>query len=370
MRGGVVCSLPVLAVVAILGLACQIVPARAPAVDAPPAAAPAPPTPRLADEQAVASFYRGKTVRFIVGFPAGGGFDTYTRAIARHISKYIPGNPTVIVENMPGAGSLIAANYVYAATRPDGLTIGNWIGGLILQQVLGAQGIEFDARRYRFLGVPVPDNVVCAVRKESGFRSFSDAINSPQPLILGGSAPGSSTDDPPKVLAAAIGLNLKLVSGYGGTAPIRQAADAGEIHGGCWAWESIKVTWKAGLEAGDVIVIGQVTERKLPDLPNVESALDLAKTDEARQLIRSGIIVPSRITRPYAVHPDTPPERLAALRQAFMAVLKDPGLLEDAQKASLDIDPVPGEEVEQLVRELFETPEHIKAQLRALLLPS
>jgi tripartite-type tricarboxylate transporter receptor subunit TctC len=370
MRSRMAYTLLASAVAASLHLACQLLPAGAPAANVPPAAAPAPAGPPPPDEPAVASFYRGKTVRFIVGFPAGGGFDTYTRAIARHIGKYIPGNPTVIVENMPGAGSLIAANYVYAATRPDGLTIGNWIGGLILQQVLGAQGIEFDARRYRFLGVPVPDNVVCAVRKESGFRSFSDAINSPQPLILGGSAPGSSTDDPPKVLAAAIGLNLKLVSGYGGTAPIRQAADAGEVHGGCWAWESIKVTWKAGLEAGDVLVIGQVTERKLPELPNVESALELARTEEARQLIRSGIIVPSRLTRPYAVHPDTPPERLAALRQAFMAVFKDPGFLEDAQKASLDIDPIPGEEVEQLVRELFDTPEHIKAQLRMLLLPS
>jgi tripartite-type tricarboxylate transporter receptor subunit TctC len=361
---------PILALAMLLSLACQSRPAAPPA---PPPGGPSaaqPAAPAAYDEQAVANFYRGKTVRFVVGFAPGGGFDTYTRAIARHMSQYIPGNPSVIVDNMPGGGSLIAANYVYGASRPDGLTIGNWIGGLMLQQLLGGEGIEFDARKYRFIGVPTPDNVVCAVRKESGFKSLSDAIGAPQPLILGGTAPGSTTDDVPKILAAALGVNMKLVSGYAGTANIRQAADGGEIHGGCWAWESIKVTWKAGLDAGDVLVIGQGTAQKLPDLPNAELALDLAKTDEARQLLRSGIIVPGRVTRPYSVHPDTPNDRVEALRHAFMAVFQDPTFLEEAQKAKLDVDPIPGDEVEKFVRELFDTPEGIKAKLKSILITS
>ncbi len=372
--------LPVLALLVALALACQPragpTPSPPPAGQKPTGAAPAPSgaaaqAPAAGyDEQAVANFYRGKTIRIIVGFQAGGGFDTYSRAIGRHIGKHIPGNPNVVVDNMPGGGSLVAANYVYNASRPDGLTIGNWIGGLIMQQVLGGEGIEFDARKYRFIGVPTPDNPVCAVRKESGFRRLSEAINAPQPLVLGGTAPGSTTDDVPRVLAAALGVNLKLVSGYPGTANIRQAADNGELHGGCWAWESIKVTWKAGLESGEVVVIGQVTRQKLPDLPDVESAIDLARTDEARSLIQNGSLIPSRITRPYVVHPDTPAERVEALRRAFLATLRDPEFLEEAAKANLDVDPVPGEEVEALIRELFDAPESIKARLKTILLTS
>jgi len=322
------------------------------------------------DRQAVANFYEGKTVRLIVGFAPGGGFDTYTRTIGRHIGKHIPGEPAVIVDNMPGGGSLTAANYVYGGTRPDGLTIGNWIGGLILQQVLGGEGIEFDARRYRFLGVPTPDNVVCSARKESAFTSLSSLINAPQPFIVGGTAPGSTTDDVPKVLAAALGTNMRLVSGYSGTATIRQAADNGEVHGGCWAWESVKVTWRAALESGDATVIGQGGAQKLADLPTVEHILDLARTEEARQLIRNGIIIPGVITRPYAVHPDTPNDRVQALREAFLAVFKDPEFLEEAQRANLDLAPIPGDEVEKLVRELFDAPEAVKARLRSVLVSS
>jgi hypothetical protein len=165
-------------------------------------------------------------------------------------------------------------------------------------------------------------------------------------------------------------MNVKLVSGYPGTANIRQAADAGEVHGGCWAWESVKVTWKAGLDAGDVVVIGQLTGQKLPDFPNVELALDLAKTDEARQLLRTGIVVPSVVTRPYAVHPDTPEDRVQALRQAFMAVFQDPAFLEEAQRAKLDVDPMVGDQVEKLVRELFDIPEATKETLKTIIVVS
>jgi tripartite-type tricarboxylate transporter receptor subunit TctC len=370
---------------ALLALGCQArsagtpgqapaAPAAAPARPAPDGAAGAPPAPAVApapyDEQAVANFYRGKTVRFVVGYAPGGGFDTYTRAIARHMGRHIPGQPNVIVDNMPGGGSLIAANYVYGASRPDGLTIGSWNGRMILQQVLGGEGIEFDARKYRFVGVPTPDSPVCAVRKEAGFRRLSDTINAPQPLILGGTAPGTVLDDGTRLLSAVLGANVKLVSGYPGTANIRQAADAGEIHGGCWAWESVKVTWKAGLDSGDVVVIGQLTGQKLPDFPNVEMALDLAKTDEARQLLRSGIVVPSAVTRPYAIHPDTPEDRVQALRQAFMAIFQDPEFLEEAQRAKLDVEPLAGDQVEKLVRELFDLPEATREKLKSIIVVS
>jgi len=195
-------------------------------------------------------------------------------------------------------------------------------------------------------------------------------INSPQPFIVGGTAPGSTTDDVPKVLAAALGVNMRLVSGYSGTATIRQAADNGEVHGGCWAWESVKVTWRAALESGDATVIGQGGAQKLADLPTVEHILDLARTEEARQLIRNGIIIPGAITRPYAVHPDTPNDRVQALREAFLTVFKDPEFIEEAQKANMDLAPSSGEEVEKLVRELFDAPEAVKARLKSVLVTS
>jgi tripartite-type tricarboxylate transporter receptor subunit TctC len=374
--------LPLLTATALLTLACQSRPAGAPsAAGAAPAAAPAQPAAGAQvpaqpaaqpafDERTVANFYRGKTIRFVVGYPPGGGFDTYARAIARHLGKYIPGTPGVIVDNMPGGGSLIAANYVYGASRPDGLTIGHWNGRMILQQVLGGEGIEFDARKYRFIGVPTPDNPVCAVRREAGFRTLSEAVNAPRQLILGGTAPGTVLDDGARLLSSTLGLNIKLVSGYGGTALIRQAADGGEVHGGCWAWESVKVTWKAALESGDAIVIGQLTAQKLPDFPDVEVALDLARTDEARQLLRTGMILPSALTRPFAVHPGTPEDRLQALRQAFMAVFQDPEFQEEAQRAKLDVDPIDGDQAEKLVRELFDIPEATKEKLKTILVVS
>lgn len=186
------------------------------------------------DEKAMADYFGGKTVRFVVGFAPGGGFDTYARAIARHIGKHIPGKPAVIVDNMTGGASLVAANYVYGAAKPDGLTIGHWNGGQVVQQLLGAEGIEFDARKFRFLGVPTPDNPVCAVRKESGVTKLSELVSAPRQLILGSTGAGTATEDVPKVLIAALGVNMRLVSGYSGTATIRQAADSGEVMGGCW----------------------------------------------------------------------------------------------------------------------------------------
>jgi tripartite-type tricarboxylate transporter receptor subunit TctC len=153
-------------------------------------------------------FYAGKTIRIVVGFPAGGGFDTYSRVLGRHIGKYIPGSPAVIVDNVTGAGSLIAANTIYKATKPDGLTIGNFIGNLIAQQLFGAQGIEFDARKFEWIGVPVKDHVVCALTKVSGITSVDAWMAAKTPVKLGGSAPGTTNDDTAKILKAALGLPI------------------------------------------------------------------------------------------------------------------------------------------------------------------
>jgi tripartite-type tricarboxylate transporter receptor subunit TctC len=298
-------------------------------------------------------FYAGKTIRIVVGFPAGGGFDTYSRVMGRHIGKYIPGNPAVVVDNVTGAGSLVAANSIYKATKPDGLTIGNFIGNLISQQLFGGQGIEFDARRFEWIGVPVKDHVVCALTKASGITSVAAWMAAKAPVKLGGSAPGTTNDDAAKLLKAALGLPIQLVTGYKGTAPIKLAAESGEIDGGCWAWESIKVMWRQGLDAGDAKIVLQAVPKAVPDLPKVPVAIDLAKTEEARKLIQVGIHDTASITRPYALPPGTPKDRVQMLRRAFRETMKDKDFLAEAIKSKLDVDPVSGEEVEKIVAGLF-----------------
>ena len=298
-------------------------------------------------------FYAGKTIRIVVGFPAGGGFDTYSRIIARHINKYIPGNPTVVVDNLTGAGSLIAANSIYKATKPDGLTIGNFIGNLIPQQLFGGSGIEFDARKFEWIGVPVKDHVVCALTKASGVTSVNAWMAAKVPVKLGGSAPGTTNDDVAKLLKAALGLPIQLVTGYKGTAPIKLAAESGEIDGGCWAWESIKVMWRNGLDTGEVNIVLQAVPKAVPDLSKVPVAIELAKSEDARKLIQAGIHDTAAITRPYALPPGTPKDRVQMLRRAFRETMKDKDFVAEAVKSKLDVNPVSGEEVGKIVAGLF-----------------
>jgi tripartite-type tricarboxylate transporter receptor subunit TctC len=312
-------------------------------------------------------FYAGKTIRIIVGFPAGGGFDTYSRVLGRHIGKHIPGNPSVVVDNVTGAGSLIAANTLYKSAKPDGLTIGNFIGNLISQQLFGGSGIEFDARKFEWIGVPVKDHVVCALTKASGINSVDAWMAAKSPVKLGGSAPGTTNDDVAKLIKAALGLPIQLVTGYKGTAPIKLAAESGEIDGGCWAWESIKVMWRQGLDAGQVSIVLQAVPKAHPDLPKVPVAVELAKTDEAKKLIQAGIHDTAAITRPYALPPGTPKDRVQILRRAFRETLKDKDFLAEAVKSKLDVDPLSGEEVEKIVAGLFKLEPALVARMAEIL---
>ncbi len=312
-------------------------------------------------------FYKGKTMRIVVGFAAGGGFDTYSRAIARHMGKHIPGNPTIIVENMTGAGSLIAANHVYKVAKPDGLTLGNFGGGLFMQQLKGGAGIEFDAQKFEFLGVPVQDTRACALTKASGITSMERWMASKTPVKLGGTAPGDLVHDAPKILQAALGLPIHLVSGYKGTADIRLGAESGELAGGCWGWDSIKATWTRAIESGDAVVVVQLVSKAHPDLPRVPLAINFAKTEEARQLIEMGATVPAITNRPYVLPAGTPKDRAQILRKAFMDTMKDPEFLADAKKSKLDIDPISGEEVQKMVAGMFKLPPGLVARLKEAL---
>lgn len=314
-------------------------------------------------------FYKGKTIRFIVGFSAGGGFDTYSRTIARHIGKQIPGNPSTVVENMTGAGSLIAANHIYNRAEADGLTIGNFIGPLILQQALGNPAAKFDGRQFGWLGVPTPDSGACALTRASGIKTIGEWFAAKRPVKLGGTAPGSTTDDVPRILAVAIGLPIQMITGYKGTADIRLAADSGEIDGGCWAWESIKPTWAKGIEAKEVNLVIQTMLESHPELRHVPLAAQYAKTDDARELLKI-VNGPYGVTaRPYAVPPATPKARLEMLQKAFMATMKDPEFLAEAEKAKLDIKPVDGPAITKMFASLYELKPALTAMLKEIVIP-
>ena len=314
-------------------------------------------------------FYKGKVIRVIVGGSAGGGFDIYTRAMARHMGKHIAGNPSLIVENMTGAGTLIAAKYVHSSARPDGLSIGMFNGGLILGRALGMKGIDFDMRELEYLGVPVQDNPVCALRKESGVTNLDQWTAAKTPVKLGGLSPGNSTSDVARIIQTALNLPVQLVEGYRGTNEVRLATDAGEIHGACWAWETLKTAWAKAIPAGEVNVVLQVTAKKLPDLPNVPLALDLAKTEEAKLLLRAGAIDPAAVVRVYVTTPRIPRDRLGILRNAFAKTLTDPEFVAEAKTANLDINPLTGEEVKKLVEDLFKLKPETKAKLVSTLIP-
>jgi tripartite-type tricarboxylate transporter receptor subunit TctC len=312
-------------------------------------------------------FYQGKTIRLIVGTDPGGGFDTYSRTIARHLGRHIPGNPPIIVENMPGAAHLISANHIYKIAKPDGLTIGNFTGTLLLGQILGRPGIEFDARRFEYVGAPSRDISICALAKRSGINSLQQWMGSKTALKMGSIGPGDFTYEIPKILEFALGLSSQVVAGYKGTAPIRLAVEGGEVDGVCMDWNSIKATWRKALEAGDVKIIVQITPRRHPEMADVPLASEFAKTAEGRKLIQVGIHDRGAIFRPYVLPAGVPRERVELLRFAFGETLKDPEFLADAKKSNLVIDGVSGSEIERIVGELFKLEPSVATKLNEIL---
>lgn len=313
-------------------------------------------------------FYKGKTVRVVVGFSAGGGFDVYSRAISRHLGKHLPGNPTVIVENMTGAGSLVAANHIFKVAKPDGLTIGNINGGIFMQQLLGWPGIEFDALKYEYVGVPVKDKSVCVMTKASGFTSFEKWAASKTPLKVGATGPGSATHNVPLILKEALNLPIQLVSGYKGIADVRMAAEGGELAGVCgWTWDSLKATWARALDSGDAVVVLQTVAQPISELPKVPLAINAAKTEEARQLIQAGIHDVSDLTYSYVLPPGTPTDRVDIVRKAFADTMKDAEFIADTTKSKLGIDSMTGDELNKTVQRLFKLNPTVVAKLKDVL---
>lgn len=314
-----------------------------------------------------ANFYQGKTLRIVVGLSAGGGYDLYTRTIARHMGRHILGNPSITVENMAGAGSLIATNHIYKVAKPDGLTIGHFLGGLFLQQLLGKPGIEFDSQRFEHVGVPGQDNFMVGVAKSTGITDVEKWVASKQVLKFGGTAVGAGSDDLALMLRHALGLPLQLVNGYKGTAEIRLAFNSGELTGLVNAWESTKSTWRRELDSGEKRIILQATLTPHPDLPKMPMALSMIKNEADKKLLSVVIRAHGATVRPYVLPPKTPKDRVQLLRKAFMDTMKDPEFLTDAKRANLDVNPTDGAELENNVREISKLEPALVAKLKEIL---
>ena len=313
-------------------------------------------------------FYKGKNIRFVVGYSPGGGYDTYTRAIARHIGKYIPGNPTPIVQNMTGGGSLISANYTFNRAKPDGLTVGVFGSGLILQQALGDSKTKFTGAKFGWIGAPVKGIPACAIMGFTGLKSLKDILNSKKPVKIGATRAGSTTNDLPTILNKTLGTKFKVISGYKGSGPIRLAMQKKEVDGVCFTWESMRVTARAMLDAkGDeklipFLIQGEVQDAEVKDLPQIT---DLIKGKDKLAIFRAWL-APYEFMRPLALPPGTPKARQDTLRRALKKTIEDPAFLAEAKKSRLMIRYVSGEEIEKHVAQIAATPAKAKEGLQFL----
>ena len=321
------------------------------------------------DEKAVADFYRGKTVRIVVGFSAGGGYDQYSRLIARHLSRHIPGNPNVLVDNMAGAGSMIAANHMYNAAPKDGTVIGNLSGPIVLEQLFGNPAVQYDMGKFRYLAVPVSESYLMIVHKRTGITKFDDLRGDKGKQVTFGAIPGSTVEHAPIMVKEALNVNLKIVSGYKGTAEVRLALDSGEVDGFFNTWTSSKVTSIDKVKSGEWILLAQLTEKPMRDLivPNVPTIQQIARSEEQRLLLKYGTSTPNDFGKVYVLPPGAPADRAAALEAAFAKVFKDKDLIADADKGRLEIDPLIGNTITKLVTEFLAMPSDLRNKLQTVL---
>ena len=310
-----------------------------------------------------AAFYKGRQMNIIVGSSPGGGYDTYARFVARHMGKHIPGNPVIVVQNMPGAGGNVSANFLYNVAPKDGTAIGAFQSGVILEPLLGKTPVKHDPSKFYYLGSANDDIYICIARTDAQAKSFRDSLTTE--LLLAASQ-SSSTADYPLVINAVLGSKFKVVTGYPGSREISLAVERGEAQGACGlAWPSISVTQPGWFDSGRVHVILQTHQKGHPDLNarGVPLAHSFAKTDEDRAMLDL-FFSQSRFGRPFVISPDVPADRAAALRKAFAQTLADPELLAEAGKARLDVVPVSGEEVQELVKQVYASPPAIIAKTK------
>jgi len=321
-------------------------------------------SPALA-QQDVADFYRGKTVRMVVGVGVGSGYDINARAIARHLGAHIPGNPTVIVQNQPGAGSVAMANALYNNGPFDGTTIGAPFNGLPTTPLLQPAGVRFDPVKLNWIGSSNRETQITYVWHTAPVEKFDDIRNTQ--IVVGSQAPGTTQYDFPMVANALFGFKFKVINGYESTPKIHLAMESGEIQGNAATnWTTVRSLNPHWIAEKKIKILAQWALRQNPELASVPMALDLAKTDAERQAL---LLLLARLEygRPYFLPPGVPAERVAALRRAFDATMKDKEFLADAEKLKLDVDPLTGEQVAALVEQVARTAPETAARVRAAL---
>jgi tripartite-type tricarboxylate transporter receptor subunit TctC len=326
------------------------------------------PTLTAEDPAAAAAFYRRKTVSIIVGSGAGGGFDTTARLVARHIGRHIPGTPTVIVVNMPGGGGLVAANNLFNVAPKDGTVIGLFHEAQVMNQLTGGEGVQFDILKFNWLGSSYDDPNVCIIRSDAPVKTFQDLIGRAEPIAIGGTGPGSNSHDAPRVLARATGASLRTVSGYSSTNDVRLGIERGEVQGMCLGWESVRSTSGQWLEDGYAHVFVQNGTVRHQDLPDVPLALEFARDEESRMMLKL-LDAPSSMSKPFALPPDVDERRVRVMRSALSATYQDPLFLAEAAAMRLDFQPTAGNEIHQVLSEMLATPRAITAKYRQVVQP-
>jgi tripartite-type tricarboxylate transporter receptor subunit TctC len=312
-------------------------------------------------------YYKDKTLTIIVGYSPGGSFDLYARVLARYIGRYLPGNPTRIVENMTGAGGLIAANHLYNRAKPDGLTIGAWAAPLVLQHIMGNEAAQFDGRKFGYLGVPSPYDTVCTFNQKSGITKMEDWITAKRPQKISAIGPGTSTSDIPKLLKAALNLPMDVIDGYKGGANARLAVESGEVDGYCGSWGTVETVWRSAYESKKIHPVLQASLTSHLKYKQVPLAISYAKTDEARELLKVADNAHSA-QFPFSVPPGLSKERLEMLQMAFMKTFKDPDLITETKKSQVDIDPVDGPKITKALTSLYDLKPATVARLKDILL--
>jgi len=300
-----------------------------------------------------APYYEGKVIRIAVAFPPGGGYDRMARILARHLPRYIPGKPTVIVENMPGASGMVGANYVYNRAKPDGFTIGAINRVTPSAQLLKIEGARFDMLKYAWIGSAAVETSVLAVRADLPYKTFEDLKKAKEPINIGATGPGDTTYNFPILIKQFLGLNLKLTSGYVATVDILLAAERKEVDGYASAYSSIRPHIARGLLRP--VLRSKIPSAGIEKLPAVE---DLA-TDQMGKTILAMYTVSDRIGRPYVAPPGTPADIMDGLKDAFAKVSKDPELKQEADKLMMDVDYIPPEECLKEIRFFLNQPQEI-----------
>jgi tripartite-type tricarboxylate transporter receptor subunit TctC len=316
-------------------------------------------------QQSLADFYRGKKLTLLIGYSAGGAYDLYARVLARHMGSHIPGNPTIVPQNMPGAGSLVLANYLYNIAPKDGTVFATFARGMAMEPLIGGGKTQFDSTKFTWLGSATDEISVCATTQFSKVRTYEDMLTTE--FNVGGEGGGSDPDTFAAVAKNLLGAKIRMVTGYPGGNEIGLAIDRGELDGRCgWSWTSIMSTkpdWVRDKKLNFLLLMGL---HRSPDLPDVPAILEKAKDDRQASIMKL-VFTRQTLGRPFIAPPGLAEDRKAALRTAFDETMKDPDFLAEAKQMGLEISPVSGAAVDKIVADLYATPPDILAETRTLI---